>query len=102
MNPDIYKKVKLIPNHVLISLKKNKEYYKTYLDFMEFKEAKITKTKALIYISPDKKSGMYLLEGDSIEITQSNNHWLKINYYPIKRKLKDKIIVGWIRRADIQ
>ncbi|MFC0181329.1 SH3 domain-containing protein [Pseudarcicella hirudinis] len=100
MNPDVYKKVDKIPDYVLISLRKNKEDWQRYLDFMEHKESKVTQLKAFIYTIPNKQSKMYLLKNDEVEILEEKlvkgTSWLKIRYYG------SKTIEGWIKKTDVE
>ncbi|MFC0181145.1 hypothetical protein ACFFJX_00590 [Pseudarcicella hirudinis] len=96
INPDVYKKVDKIPDYVLISLRKNKEDWQRYLDFMEHKESKVTQLKAFIYTIPNQQSKMYLLKGDEVEILETKDDWLKIRYYG------SKTIEGWIKKTDVE
>ena len=95
-DPDVYRKVDKIPDYVLISLRKNKEDWQRYLDFMEHKESKVTQLKAFIYTIPNQQSKMYLLKGDEVEILETQDDWLKIRYYG------SKTIEGWIRKTDVE
>jgi hypothetical protein len=94
--PDEYKKVNKIPDYVLLSLKKNKEDWIKYLDFIEHKELKIEASKSTIHILPRKPTKMYLLNGDEVEIIEEKDEWLRIRYYG------KKVIEGWIKKSDVE
>lgn len=96
MEPDVYKKVNTIPDYVLISLKKNKEHWKRYIEFMKEKEGKIQAQKSFIFSTPNKQTKMYLLKDDEVEITDEKEDWLHIRYYG------KKVIEGWIKKSDVE
>ena len=96
MEPDFYKKVDEIPDYVLISLKKNKEDWEKYLNFLGHKMLIIRQMKSFIYSLPDKKTKIYLLKNDEVEILEEKDNWLKIRYYG------NKTIEGWIKKSDVE
>jgi hypothetical protein len=95
MNPDVYKKVEVIPNYVLSSLKKNKEDWKRYLDFIGNKMFRIKSPKSTIYNTPNNPTKMYLIKGNEVEILEQKDNWLRIRYYG------KKTIEGWIKKEDV-
>lgn len=94
--PDTYKRVDKIPDYVLLSLKKNKEHWKKYLDFIEHKELKIGALKSTIYNLPNKPTKMYLIKNDEVEIVEEKGDWIKIRYYG------KKVVEGWIKKSDVE
>jgi hypothetical protein len=96
MEPDVYKKVDEIPDYVLISLKKTKEHWQRYLDFIEHKELKIKGLKTIIHLSPNKSTKMYLIKDDEVEIIEEKDDWLKVRYYG------KKVVEGWIKKSDVE
>ncbi len=96
MEPDVYKKVDEIPDYVLISLKKNKEHWQRYLEFLEEKEGRIHVQKSFIYSQPNKQTKMYLLKDDEVEIIEEKKDWLHIRYYG------KKVVEGWIKKSDVE
>ena len=96
MEPDVYKKVDEIPDYVLISLKKNKEHWQRYLEFLGEKEGSIHVQKSFIYSQPNKQTKMYLLKDDEVEIIEEKEDWLHIRYYG------KKVVEGWIKKSDVK
>jgi hypothetical protein len=96
MEPDVYKKVDEIPDYVLISLKKNKEHWQRYLEFLGEKEGSIHVQKSFIYSQPNKQTKMYLLKDDEVEIIEKKEDWLHIRYYG------KKVVEGWIKKSDVE
>ncbi len=71
----------------------NKDYLKEFLN-KYFKE--ITRTKTIIYSNINKKTQVYLLRNDLVEVLEEKGDWLKIRYYG------KKTIEGWIKRSDVE
>jgi hypothetical protein len=94
--PDVYKKVNKIPDYVLLSLKKNKEHWQRYLDFIEHKELKIKELKTNIHSSLNKPTKMYLIKNDEVEIVEEKGDWVKIRYYG------KNVVEGWIKKSDVE
>jgi hypothetical protein len=75
---------------------KNIEGFIPRIDVEGYNTFRITKTKAIIHLAPNKPTKMYVLKGDDVELIDSQNDWLKIRF---KGK---KTIEGWIKKSDVE
>lgn len=95
--PDVYTKIRQIPNDVLIALKKKPHYWKTYTAFVEMVQKPINVTKATIFKSPmaNQPTKMYLIKGDIVEVLRQEKGWVKIRYYGTS------VVEGWLKSSDL-
>lgn len=95
--PDVYTKIKRIPNDVLIALKKKPKYWKTYSDFVGMVQKPINVTKATIFKYPaaNQPTKMYLIKGDIVEVLRQEKGWVKIRYYGTS------VVEGWLKSSDL-
>ncbi|NBB32014.1 SH3 domain-containing protein [Cellulophaga sp. BC115SP] len=104
VNEFYYSKVERLPNkyigYLLRQSRKNKiNYIREFLAV----NYKLIKNKTYLHSSKYRKTDMYLLQNDPVEVIEENDNWLKIIYYPEKNdKWTGKTIEGWIKRSDVE
>ncbi|MFC0186054.1 hypothetical protein SAMN04515674_1252 [Pseudarcicella hirudinis] len=82
----LYRLATNVPREVMIEIQNvNKIKFKT-----------LTQKQGVIFSVPNKKTNMYLLKGDIVEVLEEKNQWLKIRYYG------SKTIEGWIKKTDVE
>ena len=82
----LYRLATNVPREVMIEIQNvNKIKFKT-----------LTQKQGVIFSVPNKKTNMYLLKGDIVEVLEEKNQWLKIRYYG------GKTIEGWIKKTDVE
>jgi hypothetical protein len=75
---------------------KNIEGFIPRIDVEAYNTFRITKTKVIIHLAPNKPTKMYVLKGDDVELIDRQNDWLKIRF---KGK---KTIEGWIKKSELE
>lgn len=100
---EYHRQIQHLPNYVVNALLDNNKELLKVEAFLDTKYSKIKIAKSYIYGTSMKKTKMYLLKADPIEVIEAKDGWLKIRYYPEKnREWIGKTIEGWIKKTDVE
>ena len=93
---EYHRQIKHIPNYIVKSLLENKKELYKVETFLAVKFAKIKIDKSFIFSLPTKRTNMYILKDDPVQVLETKGDWLKIRYYGTKT------IEGWIKKTDVE
>jgi hypothetical protein len=66
------------------------------IDVEGYNTFRLTKTKIILYTSPNLPNKMYLLKGDDVELIDREGDWLKIRFRG------KRVVEGWIKKSDVE
>jgi hypothetical protein len=96
--PESHERIKELPKHILLKLRKSKKEWSIYQSFTDMLVKRIESQKCILYATQSEVNitKMYLLKNDEVEILDIKDEWLKIRFYG------KKIIEGWIKKSDVE
>jgi hypothetical protein len=66
------------------------------IDVEGYNTFRLTKSKIILYTSPNLPTKMYLLKGDDVELIDREGDWLKIRFRG------KRVVEGWLKRSDVE
>ncbi|MFC0186145.1 hypothetical protein SAMN04515674_12372 [Pseudarcicella hirudinis] len=98
---EYYRQIKHIPNYIVGALLENKKELYKVETFLGVKYAKIKIDKSFIFSLPTKRTNIYILKDDPVQVLETKDDWLKIRYYGNSEE-NGKTIEGWIKKTDVE